>query len=61
MPRFHVNSQHIMMCRQRANELLIQQNKTIYEIAMECGFNSDNSFYKAYRRFYGHAPSVKRD
>ncbi|MBR4061046.1 MAG: helix-turn-helix domain-containing protein [Lachnospiraceae bacterium] len=50
-----------MMCRQRANELLIQQNKTIYEIAMECGFNSDNSFYKAYRRFYGHAPSVKRD
>ena len=46
---------------QRANELLIYQTKTISEIAIECGFNSDNSFYKAYRRFYGHAPSVKRD
>ncbi len=43
---------------QLANELLLQKNKTITEVALECGFVSANSFYKAYRRFYGYAPSM---
>lgn len=41
-----------------ANELLIQKKKTIAEIALECGFSNTNSFYKAYRRVYGHAPTM---
>ncbi len=45
---------------QLANELLMQPEKTIAKISVECGFNSENSFYKAYRRFYGHAPSMKK-
>lgn len=42
----------------RANELLAQNQKTIAEISFECGFSSPNSFYKAYRRVYGHAPTM---
>jgi len=41
-----------------ANELIMQKQKTITEIAAESGFSSSNSFYKAYRRVYGHAPSA---
>lgn len=42
-----------------ANTLLAQKQKTIAEVAVESGFSSSNSFYKAYRRVYGHAPSAK--
>lgn len=41
-----------------ANELLFQKEKNINEIALECGFANGNSFYKAYRRIYGHSPST---
>lgn len=41
-----------------ANELLAQKQKTIAEIAVECGFTNPNSFYKAYKRKYGHAPTL---
>lgn len=44
-----------------ANELLAQKQKPIAEIAAECGFSNANSFYKAYRRVYGHAPSAKAE
>lgn len=44
-----------------ANELLLQEQKTITEIAMECGFVNTNTFYKAYRRVYGYAPSAKTE
>ncbi len=40
-----------------ANELLQGKNKTIAEVALKCGYVNENSFYKAYRRFYGYAPS----
>lgn len=43
----------------RANVLLASKEKAIAEIAMECGFSNANSFYKAYRRKYGHAPTTK--
>lgn len=43
---------------QLANELLVQKNKTIGEVALECGYVNANSFYKAYRRVYGYAPSM---
>ena len=42
-----------------ANELLAQKQKTITEIALECGFANLNSFYKAYRRVFGHAPTMQ--
>ncbi|MBQ8233933.1 MAG: helix-turn-helix transcriptional regulator [Lachnospiraceae bacterium] len=41
----------------RANELLAQKQKMVVEIAAECGYASLNSFYKAYKRIYGHAPT----
>lgn len=43
----------------RANELLAQGQKTVTEIAAECGFGNPNSFYKAYKRFYGYAPTLQ--
>lgn len=41
-----------------ANELLAQNQKTINEISLECGFTNVNTFYKAYKRMYGHAPTM---
>lgn len=42
---------------QYASELLAKNEKSVSEIAIECGYANANSFYKAYRRVYGHAPS----
>lgn len=44
-----------------ANELLFQKEKSITEIALECGFSNSNSFYKAYQRVYGINPSAVKD
>lgn len=43
----------------QANELLAQNQLSITEIALQCGFSNSNSFYKAYRRVYGHAPTMQ--
>lgn len=40
-----------------ASELLSQKDKTIAEVADECGYTNPNSFYKAYKRVYGCAPT----
>ena len=42
-----------------ANILLAQREKSIEEIALECGYTTANSFYKAYKRVYGHAPTLQ--
>ena len=41
----------------RANELLLQNQKPVKDIALECGFINANSFYKAYKRVYGCSPT----
>lgn len=41
-----------------ANELLTQGEKSVTEIALECGYALPHSFYKAYKRVYGHAPTL---
>ena len=41
-----------------ADELLAKKEKTVVQIAMECGYANKNSFYKAYRRVHGHAPTL---
>lgn len=41
-----------------ANELLAQGEKSVTEIALECGYLLPHSFYKAYKRVYGHAPTL---
>lgn len=41
-----------------ANDLLAQNEKSISEIARLCGYTLPHSFYKAYKRVYGHAPSL---
>jgi len=41
-----------------ANELLAKSNKSVTEIAQECGYALPHSFYKAYKRVYGHAPTL---
>ncbi len=40
-----------------ANDLLAQNEKSVTEIALECGYALPHSFYKAYKRVYGHAPT----
>lgn len=40
-----------------AYELLSQKDKSIAEVAAECGYTNPNSFYKAYKRVYGCAPT----
>lgn len=42
-----------------ANLLLVQKEKSIEEIALECGYTNANSFYKAYKRVHGHAPTLQ--
>ena len=45
-----------------ANELLLRGEYSVSEIAQKCGFTSYNTFHKAYRRIFGHAPSsIKQD
>ena len=41
-----------------ANDLLAQNEKSVTEIALECGYALPHSFYKAYKRVYGHAPTL---
>ena len=41
-----------------ATELLSKNQDTIGEIVTKCGYTSYNSFYKAYKRVYGTAPTV---
>ena len=40
-----------------ANELLLLGEDSVSEVAKKCGFTNDNTFYKAYRRTFGHAPT----
>lgn len=40
----------------KAYKLLTQTNAAIAQVAQECGFNSPNSFYKAFKRSFGTAP-----
>lgn len=40
----------------RAYEMLSESRATIAQVAEACGFNSPNSFYKAFKRYYGKAP-----
>ena len=44
-----------------ANRLLAQNEKTVTEIALECGYALPHSFYKAYKRVYGHAPTLSNN
>ena len=40
----------------RAYEMLTETRAPIAQVAEACGFNSPNSFYKAFKRYYGMAP-----
>jgi AraC-like DNA-binding protein len=52
----YVESKRMILSR----ELLLKTSKTIVRITRECGYSSENSFYKAFRRFYGQSPSELR-
>jgi len=43
-----------------ANELLLQGEYSVTEVGRRCGFANDNTFYKAYRRVFGHAPTSSK-
>ena len=45
----------------QAARLLKNAGLPILEVARQCGFHSQNTFYKAFRRAYGVAPSVYRE
>ncbi|MBQ8815397.1 MAG: helix-turn-helix transcriptional regulator [Lachnospiraceae bacterium] len=40
-----------------ANQLLLEGEYSVTEVGRKCGFANDNTFYKAYRRVFGHAPT----
>jgi AraC-like DNA-binding protein len=40
----------------KARELLAEGGYTIREVAVKCGFSNTNSFYKAFKKFYGFPP-----
>ena len=48
----HIETQRLT----KAYRLLTQTDSSIAQVAQECGFNSPNSFYKAFKRRYGMAP-----
>jgi AraC-like DNA-binding protein len=43
-----------------AKEMLLKTSKTISQISRECGYSLENSFYKAFRRFYRQSPGEMR-
>lgn len=45
---------------EKAYQLLKTTSFTINRIASECGFSSQNSFYKAFKRRYNHSPGSMR-
>ncbi len=44
-----------------ACDLVCNSNDTVSQIAKQCGYVSDNTFYKAFRRKYGISPSAMRE
>lgn len=44
-----------------ARELLRQEDLTIVDVALRAGFNNVRTFYRAYRREYGHTPRRAAD
>jgi len=44
----------------KAEELLLQSNLSIYEVAYQVGFNSTNYFSKLFKRIAGKQPSEYR-
>lgn len=54
-------SDYVTMRRiRRARELLETTGKSIYEIAMECGFPNSSNFYRLYRKHTGESPRSRR-
>jgi AraC-like DNA-binding protein len=45
----------------RAMELITSTNETISNIAQECGYQSVNTFYKVFKRYYELSPTQFRD
>ena len=44
----------------RAQNLLVQTEQSVTEIAMACGFQSTSHFSKVYRSHFGRSPLVQR-
>lgn len=45
---------------EKANELLHTTSMNIVDIATTCGYNTSNTFYKAFRKRYGVTPNMQR-
>jgi AraC-like DNA-binding protein len=52
----YVESKRLALSR----EMLTKTSKSITQISYECGYSSDNSFYKAFKRYYDQSPSELR-
>ena len=46
-----------LLSEEQAIKLLARKQKPVAQVAAECGFASTNSFYKAFKRSYGKAPT----
>lgn len=45
----------------RAQKLINTTQRTLLDIALDCGFNNMSNFYRTYKKFFGHSPSAGRD
>lgn len=53
--------QYILRCRfERAQQLLVESNLTIQQIAFEIGYKDDSTFSKAFNKFFGMSPGLYR-
>ena len=59
---FGMNFRNLLGClrAEKAKELLSTTDKTILQIAYECGFGSERSFARSFERATGETPSVYR-
>jgi AraC family transcriptional regulator len=54
--------QYVMQQRlERAKELLTQRDRSIVEIALQCGFKSQSHFTQQFRKFTGVTPKRYQD
>ena len=54
-------SDYVTMRRiRKARELLEKTGKSIYEVAMECGFPNSSNFYRLYKKHTGESPRQGR-
>lgn len=51
---------YITMKRMILAKKLIEDNKPLTDVALECGYNGYSTFYRCFKKFYGYSPKMSR-